>query len=139
MQFTVFPCKVNAPQVKGNLISTMMDIMFWDFSILYQFFFSQQVEGSVIISYKHGKSELPYELWSDLGLRILKIRKTSETSQNIIESKPSVQPPSQNKHFIVTSKQLSKIRNSNFTVVSCFTDCMLLSYHVHVSEWIHTL
>ena len=50
---------------------TMMGIIFCDFLILYQIFFSPQVERSVIISNKHGIYELPHELPNDLRLRIL--------------------------------------------------------------------
>ena len=46
-----------------------MDIIFWDFLILYQIFFSQQVERSVIISNKHGIYELPHELPNHFILR----------------------------------------------------------------------
>ena len=68
----MFLCKFNSPQVKGNWISAMMDIMFGDFSILYQLFFSQNVGQSMITSNKHGISELLHELPNDLGLRILR-------------------------------------------------------------------
>ena len=37
----------------------MMDIIFWDFLILYQIFFSPQVKPSVITSNKHDIYELP--------------------------------------------------------------------------------
>ena len=47
-----------------------MDI-FWEFLLLYQIFFSPQVQRSVIISNKHGIYELPDELPKDLRLRIL--------------------------------------------------------------------
>ena len=39
-----------------------MDITFWEFLLLYQIFFSPQVQRSVIISNKLGIYELPYEL-----------------------------------------------------------------------------
>ena len=48
-----------------------MDIIFWEFLLLYQIFFSPQVQRSVIISNKHGICELPDELPKDLRLRIL--------------------------------------------------------------------
>ena len=41
-----------------------MDIIFWDFLILYQNLFSPQVKRSVIISNKHGTYELPNDLRS---------------------------------------------------------------------------
>ena len=45
------------PYWKSNhnqIITTIIDIIFWDFLILYQIFFSPQVKQSVIISNKHG-------------------------------------------------------------------------------------
>ena len=53
------------------LCCTRLYILFWDFLILYQIFFSPQVKRSVIISNKHGIYELPHELPNDLRLRIL--------------------------------------------------------------------
>ena len=43
----------------------MMDIIFWNFLILYQFFFSPKVKRSVIISNKYGIYEPPHELQND--------------------------------------------------------------------------
>ena len=48
------------------MVTTMIDIIFWDFSILYQIFFSPQVNQSVISSNKHGIWELPHELLNEL-------------------------------------------------------------------------
>ena len=48
-----------------------MDIIFEEFLILYQNFFSLQVKQSVIMSNKHGIYDLPQELPNDLKLRIL--------------------------------------------------------------------
>ena len=48
-----------------------MDIIFLEFLLLYQIFFSLQVQRSVIISNKHDIYELPDELPKDLRLRIL--------------------------------------------------------------------
>ena len=53
------------------LQSTIMDLIFWDFVILYQIFFSPQVKRSVIVSNKHGIHKLPLELPHKLRLRIL--------------------------------------------------------------------
>ena len=47
-----------------------MDIMFWEFLLLYQIFFSPQAKQSVIISNKHGIYESSHELQNDLRLRI---------------------------------------------------------------------
>ena len=48
-----------------------MNIIFWEFLLLYQVLFSPQEQRSVIISNKHGIHELPEELPKDLRLRIL--------------------------------------------------------------------
>ena len=47
---------------------TIMDIILWDFLILYEIFFSPQVKQSVIIINKHDIYELPHELPNDLRL-----------------------------------------------------------------------
>ena len=44
-----------------SLRSTKMNIIFWEFLILYQIFFSPQVKRSVIISNRHGIYELSQE------------------------------------------------------------------------------
>ena len=46
-----------------------MNMIFREFLILYQFFFSPQVKRSVIISNEDGISELSHELLNDLRLR----------------------------------------------------------------------
>ena len=43
-------------------ISTMTDIILWDFLIPYQILFPPQAKWSVIISNKHGIYDLPYKL-----------------------------------------------------------------------------
>ena len=48
-----------------------MDIILWDFLMLYQIFISPQVKRSAIISNKQGVYELPHELPNDLRLKIL--------------------------------------------------------------------
>ena len=64
----------------------MMDIIFWDFLILCQTFFSPQVERSVIISNKHGIYELPHELPNNIRLQERSgNQERSEKSQNIIK------------------------------------------------------
>ena len=50
---------------------TIIDIIFEEFLILYQIFFSPQVKRSMIISNKHGIYELRQELPNDLRLSIL--------------------------------------------------------------------
>ena len=58
--------------------TTTMDIIFREFLILYQIFFSRQVKRSVIISNKQGIYELPYELSNeDIG-KLGKIGKISK-------------------------------------------------------------
>ena len=52
-------------------MQTIMDIIFEDFLILYQKFFSSQVKQSVIISNEYGIYKFPHELPNDLRRRIL--------------------------------------------------------------------
>ena len=52
----------------GSQTTTIMDIIFWDFLIIEQIFFSSQVKRIVIISNKYGIYELPHEWQNDLGL-----------------------------------------------------------------------
>ena len=50
---------------------TIMEIILWDFLMLYQIFLLPQVKRSAIISNKQGVYEVPQELPNDLRLRIL--------------------------------------------------------------------
>ena len=52
-----------------------MNIIFWEFLLLYQLFFSLQVKRSVIISNKQGIYDLPDELPKDLVRKSGKIKK----------------------------------------------------------------
>ena len=65
--------------------TTIMDIIFWGFFILYQIFFSQQVKQSAVNSNKHGMYKLLHELPNKLRLRILGNQERSEKFQNFIE------------------------------------------------------
>ena len=62
-----------------------MDLIFWDLLLLYQVFFSLQVKWSLIISDKHGITELSLELLNDLRLKILGNKERSREFQNFIE------------------------------------------------------
>ena len=57
---------------QSQKVAIIMDIIFWDFLILYQIFFSPKVKRSLIISNKHGIYKLPHELPNDWRLRNLK-------------------------------------------------------------------
>ena len=61
-----------------------MNIIFWEFLLLDQIFFSSQVQWSVIINNKHGIYELPDELLKDIRLRILENYERSRKSKNFI-------------------------------------------------------
>ena len=63
----------------------MMDVIFLELLILYQFFYLPKVKRSVVISNKHGIYELPRELPNNSRLRILGNYERSCKSQNIIE------------------------------------------------------
>ena len=54
---------------RGYMYSTTMFIIFWDFLMVEQIFFSPQVKRSVIISNKYDIDELPHELPNDLRIR----------------------------------------------------------------------
>ena len=60
--------------------TTIMNIIFWDFLILYQISLSPQVKRSVFISNKHDIYELPQELPNDLKL-IRKLGKITKISK----------------------------------------------------------
>ena len=55
----------------GTLGATISFIIFWDFLIFYQFFFSPQMKRCAIITYKHGLYKLSHKLPNDLILRII--------------------------------------------------------------------
>ena len=62
-----------------------MFIIFRDFLIFYQIFYSPQVERYAIITYKHGIYKLPHELPNDFRLRILGNLEISRKCLNSIE------------------------------------------------------
>ena len=53
-------------------VCAIMDIIYLDFLIFYQIFYSSQMKQSVIISNKYGIYELPHELPNDLRVSILR-------------------------------------------------------------------
>ena len=70
--------------MQSKILQTTMDIIFWKFLLLYQIFFSPQVQQSVIISSKHGIYQLLEKLPSDLKLMILRNQERSRKSKNFI-------------------------------------------------------
>ena len=97
---------------KKKSLETVMNIIFWDFLIVYQVFFSQPVKRGLVID-----NELPKN-WRD---RISENMERLGKSQNHIESESSVQSSSQIENFLDTSKKIFKNRNQNFTAVHNFT------------------
>ena len=63
--------KIKIVSLSWNLLPTISFIIFWDFSVFYQIFFSPKVKRCAIITYKRGIYELPYKLPNDLRLRKL--------------------------------------------------------------------
>ena len=57
--------------MQNKILKKTMNIIFWQFLLLYQILFLPQVKQSVIIRNKHGIYELLEELPKDLRLRIL--------------------------------------------------------------------
>ena len=47
--------------MQKKILQTIMDIIFWDFLILYQILFSPQVKRKMIISNKQGIYGMPHE------------------------------------------------------------------------------
>ena len=70
---------------KKKIWQTMMDIIILDFLMFCQFFYSPQVERSVIICNKYGIYEFSHNLPSHLRLGILGNYNRSTESPNIIE------------------------------------------------------
>ena len=70
----------------------------------YQIFLSPQVEGCVIITYKHGTNELPHGLSNDLKLRILASQNDSLVS-NL---------PAKIKILVILAKNFWKTKNKLF-------------------------
>ena len=67
LEMPLVNCKINlilawSENCVSSTVTSIIDIILWDFLILYQIFFSPQVKQSVIISNKHGMYELPHEL-----------------------------------------------------------------------------
>ena len=62
-----------------------MFIIFRDFLIFYQIFYSPQVERYAIITYKHGIYKLPHEFSNDFRLSILGNLEISRKCLNSIE------------------------------------------------------
>ena len=63
------PCAMLSLRFKTTMHrkkSSIIDIIFWDFLIVYQIFFSPQVKRSMIINNKHFIYELPHKLPNDL-------------------------------------------------------------------------
>ena len=55
--------------MQNKIFQIILVIIFWDFLMFYQIFFSPQMKGIVIIINKHGINEFPHELPNDLRLR----------------------------------------------------------------------
>ena len=102
---------------RKNCETTIMVIIFWEFSVFNQIFLSPQVKWSVSISNKQGKYALLHELPNVRKLGNKEIWK----SQSSIEFQPSVQSPSQNENFFNANKKLVKNRNCTLPVVSYST------------------
>ena len=87
--------------------STIIFIIFWDSLIFYQIFLSPQVKRCAIITYKHGRYELPHELPNDLG-KVGNIRKRSRLHSLV----PSL--PTKMKLLLILGKKYQKIATKLF-------------------------
>ena len=77
-------------------ICSIVVIIFRDFLMFYQIFYSPQVKQSMIISNNHGIYKLLQELLSDLSVRILRNQEIPGKSLNFIELQAIGQPSFQN-------------------------------------------
>ena len=84
--------------------ATIIFIIIWDFSMFYQIFLSPQVEWCVIVTYKHGIYELPYELRNHLRLRILRNQEISGKFLIFIEWWPVLSLPAKMKILLILVK-----------------------------------
>ena len=62
-----------------------MEIILWDFLMIYQIFLPPQVKQNVISINKQGVYELPHELLNNLRFKILGNMEKSGKSGNILE------------------------------------------------------
>ena len=62
-----------------------MEIILWDFLMIYQIFLSPQVKQTVISINKQGVYELPHELLNNLRFKILGNMEKSGKSGNMLE------------------------------------------------------
>ena len=119
-------------------ISAISFIIFWDFLMFRQTFFSPQVKRWAIVTYKHGLYELPHELPNNLRLRILENQKKSGKCPNFIEENTSAQTPYQNENFVNNSRELLK-NKLNFCACPLFhiKTRISLKYFVSYCLWKH--
>ena len=107
--------------MEKNIYQRFSLIIFWDFLMIYQIFFSLQVERCAIITYKHGIYKLPHELPNGLRLMILgklwNIRKLSK----VYRMMASAQVLFQKERFLNTRRNLLKKRNLTLLAVHHFT------------------
>ena len=101
---------LNQPMFASGILQTITFILFWDFLMFYQIFFSPQVKRCAIVTNKYSIYDLSNELANELSLRILGNQRVSGKSSNAIEKQPSAPPPRINTNFANTSKNLSKNR-----------------------------
>ena len=84
--------------------------------MFYKIILSPQVKRWVIITYKHGRYELPHELQrlktNDLRLKILQNYEISGKCPNAIDRQPSAEPPppAKNESDANTKGKLAKTR-----------------------------
>ena len=92
-------------------VCSIVVIIFRDFLMFYQIFYSPQVKQSMIISNNHCIYKLPQELLSEFTLRILRNQEIPGKSLNFIELQCSGQYSFRNKNFVYTSAKL--LENGN--------------------------
>ena len=101
-------------------------IIFWNFTIFQYRSDSPQVEGNLISSIANLVYELPHELPNKLRRRILGEQEILGKSQIWVGTQPSSQFPFKNLDFANTSSKTRKNRFQTFLFLSSFTGLLHL-------------
>ena len=114
--------------VQSNIrLSTILVIIFWNFTMFQYRSDSAQVKRNVISSIKILVYELPHDLLNDLTLRILGNKEILVKSQIWVETQPSVQSPFQKLNFGDSNQKTRKSRYKAFLFLSSFIGFLYLS------------
>ena len=103
-------------------VSTIMILIFWNFTIFQFRSDSPEVKQSLIFSIRNLIYKYPHELPNDLRLSILKNQEISETSQIWVETYLSDQFAFRKLNFGISNQKLRKRTYQNFLTLPDFTE-----------------